>query len=187
MGKSSTKVYGITEQQLESFAKMTADETVKAYTKELKNEAKRSHDRRLYNMRILLENYRSLNEYAQSAIYSVEQLSEEGYIEDTEVKMLMKCGLRGDDLLIKSVASGAVRVKTLMAQVNKMLDIYTGGIARHPPARPNRDSIGLSTGFTWARSERPRKRLPKQSVKKYGLYKTMQSRRETTSRPSFSV
>ncbi len=125
MGKSKTaKTYTITEQQLKSFAKMTADEAVKAYIKEEKNEAKRTQDRRLYNMRVLLENYRSLNEYAKSAIYSVEQAMESDEIGETEVELLMKCGLKEDDLLIKSVASGAVRVKILMAQVNKMLDIY---------------------------------------------------------------
>lgn len=125
MGKdTSGKIFSISEQQLKSLAKMTADETVKAYSRELNNEAKRSQDRRLYNMRILLDNYRSLNEYAKSAIYSVQQLSTEGYIENEEVKMLMGCGLHEDDMLIKSVAAGALRVKTLMAQVNKMLDIY---------------------------------------------------------------
>ena len=66
MGKdTSGKIFSISEQQLKSFAKMTADEAVKAYIKEEKNEAKRTQDRRLYNMRVLLENYRSLNEYAK--------------------------------------------------------------------------------------------------------------------------
>jgi len=123
-GKGTGQTYTMTEQQLKTFARMAADEAVKKYTKEEKNAEKRKQDRRLFNMRILLENYRSLNEYANSAIYTVEQLMYSDELTEKEVEMLMKCGLREDDLLIKSVASGAVRVKTLMAQVNKMLNVY---------------------------------------------------------------
>lgn len=123
MGKSG-KTYSITEEQLKNFAKTIAEETVKTFRKEEKNEAMKKQNRNLYNTRLLLENYRGLNEYAKSAIYSVEQLIEDKAIGEYEVKLLMKCGVKEDDLLIKSVASGAVRVKTLMAQVNKMLNVY---------------------------------------------------------------
>lgn len=124
MGKSGSKVYTITEQQLKEFAKSAANEAVKTYQKEEKNEAKRRSDSRLYNTKILLENYHSLNEYARSAIYSVEQLMNDSSIGEREVELMMKCGLKEDDLLIRSVASGAIRVKTLMAQVNRMLKVY---------------------------------------------------------------
>lgn len=125
MGKAkNVKTYTLTEQQLKSIAKSVADETLKAYIKEEKNEAKRTQDRRLYNMRVLLENYRNLNEYAKNAIYSVGQMIEQDEIGETEVELMMKCGLRDDDMLVRSIASGALRVKTLMAQVNRMLDIY---------------------------------------------------------------
>lgn len=124
MGKSGTRTYAITEAQLKSYAKNAADEAIRAYRKEEKNDIKRTADRRLYNTRMLLENYRSLNEYAKSAVYSVEQMMMDSKIGQEEVEILMKCGLKADDLWIRSVASGAVKVKTLMAQVNKMLDIY---------------------------------------------------------------
>ena len=125
MGKAkNVKTYTLTEQQLKSIAKSVADETLKAYIKEEKNEAKRTQDRRLYNMRVLLENYRNLNKYAKNAIYTVEQMIEQEEIGETEAKLMMKCGLRDDDMLVRSIASGALRVKTLMAQVNRMLDIY---------------------------------------------------------------
>lgn len=123
MGKGG-KTFNITEEQLKHFAKTVAEEAVKAFRKEEKNEARRKQNRNLYNMRLLLENYRGLNEYAKSAIYSVEQLIEDRTIGEYEVELLMKCGVKEDDLLIKSVASGAVRVKTLMAQVDKMLNVY---------------------------------------------------------------
>lgn len=124
MGKSGLKTYTITEAQLKDYAKTAAEEAVRAYRKEERNEARKTVDRRRYNTRMLLENYRSLNEYAESAVYSVEQMVESSQISQEEVEILMKCGLKADDLWIKSVASGAIRVKTLMTQVNKMLAIY---------------------------------------------------------------
>lgn len=124
MGKSGSKTYTITEAQLKDYAKTAAEEAVRAYRKEERNEARKTVDRRRYNTRMLLENYRSLNEYAESAVYSVEQMVESSQISQEEVEILMKCGLKADDLWIKSVASGAIRVKTLMTQVNKMLAIY---------------------------------------------------------------
>ena len=104
-------------------AEAGAAATARAIERERKRLRAQQHDKRLRNTRLLLQNYRTLNEHYKHAIYNVQTAEEED--EDfKDIIRVMNSTIIDEDLYIESIKQSCVRTKLIMAHVNKMLDIY---------------------------------------------------------------
>ncbi|WOC33462.1 MULTISPECIES: hypothetical protein [Caproicibacterium] len=122
----------MTEEEVATLAatvavKFAAREASKATMEKLKNEQKKErqawYDKRLYNTKLLLRNYRMLNAYVNGAVYE-ESDSEE---EESAMQILdLMCAeaWRTDDVEVASIKKSAVRTHILMDHVNSMLGLY---------------------------------------------------------------
>lgn len=104
-------------------AEVGAKAAVKAVDREKKKLREKQYDRRYHNTKLLLRNYRQLNEHFKNAVFEVEQAEEydESFYDIMEIM-----GDRGynDELYVKSIKESAVRTRIIMTHVNRMLDVY---------------------------------------------------------------
>lgn len=104
-------------------AEVGAKAAVKAVEREKKKMREKQYDRRYHNTKLLLRNYRHLNEHFKNAIFEVEQAEE--YDESFyDIMEIMSDRGYDDDLYVKSIKESSVRTKIIMTHVNRMLDIY---------------------------------------------------------------
>jgi hypothetical protein len=77
-------------------------------------------DRRLYNTKLLLRNYRMLNAYVANAVY------EESDDDENAIDILdMMCEHAWkDDVCINSIKKSVMRTQIIMKHINGMLEIY---------------------------------------------------------------
>ena len=104
-------------------AEVGAKAAVKAVDREKKKMRDKQYDRRYHNTKLLLRNYRQLNEHFKNAIFEVEQAEK---YDETFYDIMEIMSDRGydDDLYVKSIKESSVRTKIIMTHVNRMLDIY---------------------------------------------------------------
>jgi hypothetical protein len=83
---------------------------------------KKEYDRRYQNTKMLLRNYRALNEHFRNAVFEPEQITEQ---DDTFYDVMALMGsIRDDELYAESIKKSSLRTKIIMTHVNRMLDIY---------------------------------------------------------------
>lgn len=87
-------------------------------------------DKRLYNTKLLLRNYRMLNAYVSNAIY------EESDVDETAIDILdMMCEHSWKEgVCIDSIKKSVVRTYMIMNHINSMLEIYD--ILCHQSTKP---------------------------------------------------
>lgn len=100
-----------------------AKAAVKAIEREKKKLKEQLYDRRYHNTKLLLQNYRHLNEHFKNAIFEIEQAEEydESFIDIME---LMSARGLDDSLCVESIKQSTIRTKIIMTHVNRMLDVY---------------------------------------------------------------
>lgn len=110
------------EEKLEGFEeraeKIAAESAVKYFLKLQKEDRKERHDRRLHNIKMLLQNYRMLKINSDEAVYSLEQI--ESPYDIFEEMMQGKDGT----LQIDSIKKSAARTKIIVDHIEKMIDLY---------------------------------------------------------------
>ena len=110
------------EEKLEGFEeraeKIAAESAVKYFLKLQKEDRKERHDRRLHNIKMLLQNYRMLKINSEEAVYSLEQI--ESPYDIFEEMMQGKDGT----LQIDSIKKSAARTKIIVDHIEKMIDLY---------------------------------------------------------------
>ena len=80
-------------------------------------------DRRYHNTKLLLKNYKYLNEHFKSAVFTSGQLkeSDESFYEIMEIMS----GQSGDEqVYVDSIKESAHKTRIIMAHVNRMLEAY---------------------------------------------------------------
>jgi len=104
-------------------AEVGAKAAIKAVEREKKKIREQQYDRRYHNTKLLLRNYRRLNEYFKNAIFEIEQAEE---YDETFIDIMEVMTGRGydDDLYVESIKQSTVRTKIVMTHVNRMLDVY---------------------------------------------------------------
>lgn len=104
-------------------AEIGAKAAIKAVERERKKFREQQYDRRYHNTKLLLQNYRHLNEHFNHAIFEIEQAEE---YDETFIDIMDVMTSRGydDDLYVESIKSSTVRTKIIMTHVNRMLDVY---------------------------------------------------------------
>ncbi len=123
MAGKGSKVYNISEQQLEVMMEKASRAGIAAYKKEHEEDTRRKVDRLLYRTKTLLEKYRELKAYADNAVYTLEMAEDvnEG-IADLEV--LTKFGLFVSDKTLHNMKRSVVTVSMVMTHVDTMLEVY---------------------------------------------------------------
>lgn len=104
-------------------AEIGAKAAVKAIDREKKKYRERQYDRRYHNTKLLLVNYRSLNEHFKNAVFETEEAAE---YDETFYDIMDMMSSKGydDDIYEKSILESSIRTKIIMTHVNRMLDIY---------------------------------------------------------------
>lgn len=107
-------------------AEIGAASAAKAVAKAAERERKRIRqehaDWRLHNTRLLVMNYRTLNEHYRNAVYDTETAEEHEDFKD--IMMRMHYDIVDEDLKIESILKSSIRTKIIMTHVNWALDCY---------------------------------------------------------------
>lgn len=107
--------------------KFAAREAAKATMERLKSEHEKEketwYDKRLYNTKLLLRNYRMLNAYVNGAVYE-ESESEEEESATHILDLMCAEAWRTEDVEIASIKKSAARTHILMDHVTAMLGLY---------------------------------------------------------------
>ena len=103
----------------ERAASIGAKEAMKKLDSERKKEITRRADRRLYNTKLLLRNYRALKEYADNAIFSREQMQ-------VSAMEMLEAFMQGEDTdaKIESIRRSTERTVIMIDHIDSMIGIY---------------------------------------------------------------
>lgn len=104
-------------------AEIGAKAAVRAVERERKNYRKQQYDWKYHNTKLLLRNYRRLNEYYQNAIFDTDG-AEEADADFEDVMRSMGGSLADEDIFVESIKRNYITTKIIMTHVNKMLDCY---------------------------------------------------------------
>ncbi len=114
------------EKSVKNIVKIAAEAGAAAAMEKLEAERKKQNetrrDKRLYNTRLLLRNYRELKSYVDMAVYQVEQDDTEDAIDLLD--LAMNRAVSGE-LQIDSIKRSVKRTATVMRHIDKMLDLYS--------------------------------------------------------------
>lgn len=104
-------------------AEIGAKAAVKAIEREKKKYREQQYDRRYHNTKLLLRNYRHLNEHFKNAIFETEEAAE---CDETFVDIMEMMSSKGydEEIYEKSILESSIRTKIIMTHVNRMLEIY---------------------------------------------------------------
>lgn len=104
-------------------AEIGATAAVKAVERERRNFRKQQYDWKYHNTKLLLRNYRRLNEYYKNAIFDTGSAEEAD--EDFEAIMRrMGNDLSDEKIFVESIQKNYITTKIIMTHVNKMLEVY---------------------------------------------------------------
>lgn len=115
----------ISQEDLEALCdrvtKVAADTALDTYRNERAAESGRSRDRRLHNTELLLRNYHMFELSYQNSVTSLSQVRSDDSVQ--EILSLMDsrdCG----DITVESITESVGKTATILAHINKMLDLY---------------------------------------------------------------
>lgn len=104
-------------------AEIGAMSAVKAVEREKKKFREQQYDRRYHNTKLLLRNYRHLNEHFKNAVFDTEEAAE---CDETFIDIMEIMSNKGydEEVYEKSILESSIRTKIIMTHVNRMLEIY---------------------------------------------------------------
>ena len=105
-------------------AQKGAEVALETYEKERKRRAKEADDKRLYNTKLLLRNYRLLKLHTTNSISEAEQACENETVADILQKIWDGSELNYDEVYIDSIRKSATRTLIIVRHVDEMFGIY---------------------------------------------------------------
>ena len=114
----------------EKAAAIGANEALKTFKQEQKKEYSRRADRRLWNTKLLLRNYRMLKEHAENSVFGRTQM-EESALDILESMM----SIYDNEIIIESIKRSATRTAVIVSHIETMFGLY----AAYCDKSPNRD------------------------------------------------
>lgn len=92
---------------------------VEAYRKEMRKDLNERVDRRLYNTKLLLRNYRMFKAHVENAIYDIQEQTEESIFD-------ILTGIMTDkpDTFVSSIRRSIGRTRTIVEHIDAMLKFY---------------------------------------------------------------
>lgn len=149
-------------------AEAGAAAALKAVERMRRNIKKQEYDWKHHNTKLLLRNYRRLNEYYQNAVFDMEGAVE---ADDSfeEILRSMSGKDTDDDILVASIQKNYLTTKIIMTHVNKMLECYEIMCERsNRPEDARRwrvlDSLYISGDYTTAEEIARREGIDKRTV-----------------------
>lgn len=113
----------------EEIIKLAAKEGSKAGVEAYKKEQKKAHeklsDRRLRNVKLLLQNYKDLKQHSENAVYTAEQAEDAIDILD-----MMWDPNNRSDAVVESIKASLLKTKIIMGHIDSMIDIYRDMVYR---------------------------------------------------------
>lgn len=152
-----------------SGAEIGAKAAVRAVERERKTYRKQQYDWKFHNTKLLLRNYRRLNEYYRNAVFDAEGAAEAD--EDFEDIMRDMGRTVDEEIFVESIQRNYIATKIIMTHVNKMLDCYHVMCERSARAEDARhwrvlDGLYLAEDYTTAEEISRRENIDKRTVYK---------------------
>lgn len=150
-------------------AEVGAKAAVRAVERERKGMRKRDYDWKYHNTKLLLRNYRRLNEYYRNAVFNTGGAEEAD--EDFEDVMRSMGRPADEEIFVESIQRNYITTKIIMTHVNKMLDCYQimcERSSRQDDARHWRvlEGLYLADDYTTAEEIARREHIDKRTVYK---------------------
>lgn len=108
------------EQIIQIAAEAGAKAALEAWEKQKQKEVKDRRDRRLWNTRLLLKNYQLLKDHCENAVCSQSQVPES----ESAIDILNSVDGLDKDTYIESIKRSVSRTKTIIAHIDKMMELY---------------------------------------------------------------
>lgn len=148
-------------------AEIGAAAAVKAVERERRNYRKQQYDWKYHNTKLLLRNYRRLNEYYKNAVFSTESAEEAD--EDFETVMRNMGRPVDETIFVESIQKNFIATKIIMTHVNKMLECYKimcERSSRQDDARHWRvlEGLYIADGYTTAEEIAAQEHIDKRTV-----------------------
>lgn len=103
-------------------AEIGAKAAIRAVERERKNYRKQQYDWKYHNTKLLLRNYRRLNEYYCNAVFDTSSAEE---VDENFEDIMQSMGRKVDEeIFVESIQRNFIATKIIMTHVNKMLDCY---------------------------------------------------------------
>ena len=124
--KKGRAASSLTADQRKEIVGLAVTAGIKAYRDEATKHRKEIYDKRLYNTKLLMRNYRDLKEHADKAVFDASTADEEVY----EILNLMSEWVREEASTVDSIKKSAARTRLIMDHINEMLQIYQAACER---------------------------------------------------------
>ena len=147
-----------------------AKAAIKAVERERAKIQQQQYDWKYHNTKLLIRNYRRLNEYFNNAVFELEEAEE---IDDgfEEIMRLMQNRNTTEDVFVDSIKRNYLYTRIIMTHVNKMLDVYRIMCERSQRADDARhwrvlESLYLAADYTTAEKIAQAEHIDKRTVYK---------------------
>lgn len=149
-------------------AEAGANAALAKFETEKKRSAKEWRDKRLFNTKVLLKNYRALNKHINSAVFEQKKIDE--YRQESADDILELMWQKTDsDVVINSIKESVERTKIIMEHVDTMLELYETFCMKSKKAEDRRRwrvtfAMYISPEITTAKEIAKREHIDKRTV-----------------------
>lgn len=122
MGKKNSDGISLSADQLKKIIETASRVAIEEYHKEFDRSRQENRDKRLYNTRLLMEKYRGMVKYSESAVYDAAQLEDD--LDLQTLLDIMGCSYDSHTLSVQSIQERVGKVRIILDHVTRMLDYY---------------------------------------------------------------
>lgn len=148
-------------------AEVGAAAAVKAVERERQKFKKQQYDYKYHNTKLLLRNYRRLNEYYKNAVFSTGGAEE---ADENFEEIMQNMGRPADEeIFVESIQKNYIATRIIMTHVNKMLECYKIMCERSSRADDARhwrvlESLYIAEDYTTAEEIAKQERIDRRTV-----------------------
>ncbi len=122
MSKKNSDGISLSADQLKKITETASRVAIEEYHKEFDRSRQENRDKRLYNTRLLMEKYRGMVKYSESAVYDAAQLEDD--LDLQTLLDIMGCSYDSHTLSVQSIQERVGKVRIILDHVTRMLDYY---------------------------------------------------------------
>lgn len=114
----------ILKETMDKSSETAAKAAIKAIEKEKKKIKQQDYDWKYHNTKLLVRNYRQLNEYFRNAVFDTAGAEEVDDSFEEMLRLMENRRLIDENVFVESIQKNYLRTKIIMTHVNTMLDAY---------------------------------------------------------------
>lgn len=123
--QACTEQFAVTlKEVMEKSSETAAKAAIKAVEREKKKIKQQDYDWKYHNTKLLIRNYRQLNEYFQNAVFDTAGAEEVDDSFEEILRLMENRRLIDENVFVESIQKNYLRTKIIMTHVNTMLDAY---------------------------------------------------------------